>query len=143
MYCFTCINGINCVLNELMLWTEISSEHPIFVRTVAELTKKNLAPSMINELMQLNKSFTELNKKVKSLQGMMAQNPNLQQQYVMQLLRLVDEFMSLDRRAIQLYPQLRAYGKEDKVFQTLLEHIEHEQRFMYETFTNIRSQIAR
>jgi hypothetical protein len=51
--------------------------------------------------------------------------------------------MSLDRRAIQLYPQLRAYGKEDKVFQTLLEHIEHEQRFMYETFTNIRSQIAR
>lgn len=143
MYCFTCINGINCVLNELMLWTDISSEHPIFVKTVAELTKKNLPQSVVNELMQLNKSFTELNKRVKSLQGMMEQNPNLQQQYVRQLLRLVDEFLALDRRAIGLYPQIRAYGKEDKVFQTLLQHIEHEQRFMYETFTNIRSQIVR
>lgn len=143
MYCFTCINGINCVLNELMLWTDISSEHPIFVKTVAELSKKNLPPSIVNELMQLNRAFTDLNKRAKSLQGMMAQNPNLMRQYIMQLDRLINEFIVLDRRAIQVYPQVSAYGKDDKTFQTLLNHIEHEQRFMLETFNNIRTQLVR
>lgn len=67
MYCYTLVNNLNCVFNELILWTDISSEHPIFIKTVADLTKKNLPKDIENKLMDTSKNFRNLNKKAMDL----------------------------------------------------------------------------
>ncbi|CCJ32695.1 hypothetical protein [Caloramator sp. Dgby_cultured_2] len=37
-----------------------------------------------------------------------------------------------------LLPEIKQYGKDDAVWQELLEHITHEQRYMFELFTNFK-----
>lgn len=141
IYCYTLANNLNCVFNELMLWTDISSEHPIFIKTVAELTKKNLPKELKNGLMEVNKIFSNLNKQVMDLRKKAASNSLPLPNIIMELNRFLKEFFKYDTYFLQLLGEIMKHGKEDKVWQTLLHHITHEQKFMYELFQNIDKQI--
>lgn len=141
MYCYTYVNNISCVLNELSLWSDISSEHPIFIQTVAKLTNKNLPKSVLEKLDEVNKRFSELKNRTKEVSGMMPLNPYMSYGVIMQLRALVERFLANDRFALSVIEEVKKYGKEDKVWQTLLEHITEEQTFMYELFMKIRMQL--
>ncbi|GAA0726982.1 hypothetical protein GCM10008905_24080 [Clostridium malenominatum] len=137
MYCYTLVNNLNCVFNELILWSDISSEHPIFIKTVADLTKKNLSTEIVNELMHINKVFSELKAKAEKLK----RGSNPMPYMVMGLRQLINEFCMHDMHFLSLLDKVKEYGKEDKIWQTLLEHITHEQRFMYELMGDLMTQI--
>lgn len=141
MYCFTYANGLNCILNELLLWTDISSEHPIFIRTVASLTKKNLSQDILKELMDVQNNFAELNKKVRTVRSNIQRNPYNFPVHSMELRKLIKSFLIHDKHFLSILPEVKQYGKEDKVWQTLLNHITHEQRFMYELMTDLNNQL--
>lgn len=141
MYCFTYANGLNCILNELLLWTEISSEHPIFIKTVASLTNKNLSQGTLKNLMDVHNDFAELNKKVKAVRSNIQRNPYNFQAHSIQVRGLIKSFLIHDNHFLSILPEVKQYGKEDKVWQTLLNHITHEQRFMYELMTDLNRQL--
>ena len=140
MYCFTYVSGINCVISELLLWTEISSEHPIFIQTVAKLTNKDLPKNIIDNLNNVNKIFKDLNEEAKELRNEAALNI-MNFYYVQQVKRIVNEFLRRDEYFLRVLKEVKAYGTEDKVWQTLLEHIIEEQTFMYNTFHQIINQL--
>lgn len=141
MYCYTYVNNISCVLNELSLWSDISSEHPIFIQTVAKLTNKNLPKPVLEKLDEVNKRFSELKSKIEETRRMMRLNPYMSYGVIMQIKALVDKFLVNDKFAISVIEEVKKYGREDKVWQTLLEHITEEQTFMYELFMKIRRQL--
>nr|WP_279288983.1 DUF2935 domain-containing protein [Anaerosolibacter carboniphilus] len=135
--------SLQCVLRELLMWTDISSEHPIFVKTVAKLSKKDLPKSIVEELKKLNKSFEELNMNAKE-QLTNAQNSVAQPTmcgYMNQAKMLLNEFGRLNRIWIGLIKEIMKYGKDDKVWQTLLSHIEEEQIYMDRLFHTLYMQI--
>lgn len=141
MYCWTYVNEFACIFNELQLWTHISSDHPNFLKTVAALSKIELPKDVIDKLDDIHKSFTGLYNRTVTLKKNANANPNLYFRYVMDIKRLMDEFIINDTRAISFYPQLLAYGKENKSWIELVKHIIDEQRFMLELFKDLRQQI--
>jgi len=48
----------------------------------------------------------------------------------------------LKTQALSFYPELLEFGKENKVWQELVNHIIHEQNFMLELFKNLILQIG-
>lgn len=141
MYCLTYVNNFGCVLNELYLWSDISSEHPIFIKTVASLTNKNLPKDLLDKLSEITKVFSNLKIKSEELRKSMPYN-YMNFNYMLQLRKLVDSFLVNDKYVFNVLDEVKKYDKDDKVWQTLLEHITHEQRFMYELFTKIRMQLT-
>lgn len=141
MYCFTYANGLNCIVNELLLWTEISSEHPIFIKTVASLTNKNLSQGTLKKLMDVHNNFADLNKRVRAVRSNIQRNPYNMPVHSMELKRLIKNFLFHDNHFLSILPEVKQYGREDKVWQTLLNHITHEQRFMYELMTDLDRQL--
>lgn len=142
MYCFIYANNINCILNELMLWTEITSEHPIFIITVAKLTNKNLSQDIVNGLMDINKKFSILNDKTNDMKKSIMMNPYTPHMFSRDIRELVSTFLIYDKQVLNFIPEIMQIGKDDKAWQELLEHIDHEQTFMYEAFTNILAQVV-
>lgn len=140
MYCFTYASNFKCIENELLLWSNISGEHPTFIKTVAKLTKKNLSESTQNKLTEITRRFSELNRRVKALSSHPQTN-----YYTMykELQNLVAQFLIDDKYVLGVLPEVKAYDKEDKVWQTLLKHITHEQNFMYELFRDLQGQLKR
>ena len=53
----------------------------------------------------------------------------------------LNDFLQLDKEMISLLKDLKNYGVEDKVWQTLIEHITHEQKYMYRLFSCLLNQI--
>lgn len=140
MYCFTYINSFQCVINELILWSDISSEHPIFIKTVAQLSHKKLSKGTLEKLMEVNKKFTEV--KEKTLEVKKKITPYMELHQIPDVRGLVKEFLLSDEYFLSILPEVKQYGKDDKTFQTLLEHITDEQKFMYEIMTDLKVQLG-
>lgn len=136
-----CINNINCVLRELLLWSDISSEHPIFIKATAQCTNKNLPKRLEDELTEINRIFKNINNSAKALEGKVSGFQRVPANLTMELKRLIDEFLRHDIHAVKVLNELQQYGKNDRVWQTQLEHITEEQKFMYNTFTSLRKQL--
>lgn len=141
MYCYTYAANFTCVINEILLWSEISSEHPTFVKTVGALTNKKLPQPLIAELDELIASFTNIKTRAQGLKQDVAQNPFQYAKHIRIARSLINEFIMHDKHALEVYPRVMQIGREDKVWQTLLDHIIHEQRFMLELFMDLRKQI--
>ncbi len=191
MFCYTVVSGIRCVLQELAMWSDISSEHPVFLQTVARLTNKNLSADIVAELNEVRRQFVELQREagmlLEEMPGMrmdaMAQQPGVQQlispedivppgapdssslyepiifppslhqadgqmdqtqvmhAFSRRVLSLIDRFLRYDRRFLDLLRRVRQYGREDRVWQTLLTHFIQEQEYMLRLMRTLRSQI--
>jgi hypothetical protein len=140
LYCFTYINSFQCVINELMLWSDVSSEHPIFIKTVAQLTNKKLSKTTLEKLMEVNKMFSDIKKKTIEVKKEIT--PYLEIHQVPDIRGLVQEFLRCDEYFLSVLPEVMHQGKDDKTFQTLLEHITDEQKFMYEIMTDLKVQLG-
>ena len=126
------------------MWTDISSEHPIFLKTVAELTNKNLPSEIVLRLDNMNRAFSALNRRVKTFYG----QHNVTTHYISPISKKVtmdfcNRFLQLDKEMISLLSDLKKFGTEDKIWQALVEHITHEQKYMYRLFSSLLSQISR
>lgn len=144
MYCLSIVTGIKCVINELNMWTDISSEHPIFLKTVAELTNKNLSAEIISKLDSMSSAFATLNRRVKTFYGQFNVTANYISPFSKRMaIDFCNRFLQLDKEFISLLKDLKKYGAEDKVWQTLVEHITHEQKYMYRLFSSLLNQISR
>jgi len=141
MYCYTYAQSVNCILNELLLWSAISSEHPVFIKTVAELTNKNLPQNLLKTLAEINEIFSNLKEKAEILQQEMMNNPYFYYAYAGKIRELAETFLMYDQRFLEVLPEVMQYGKDDRVWQELLEHINKEQSFMYQLFYNLLRQI--
>jgi hypothetical protein len=141
MYCYTHINQFTCVFNELQLWTRISSEHPIFLKTVASLSNVNLSKAAEDKLNDIHKMFLKLYNNTVYLKKIINNNPTLYAKNIMNIKKLINEFLLHDTHALSFYPQLMMFGKENKAWQELVKHIISEQTFMFELFKDLRQQI--
>ena len=141
MYCYTYVNQFACIFNELQLWSHISSDHPNFLKTVATLSKIDLPKAAEDKLDNIHKMFLELYKKVVYFKRNIDSNPNLYAQHIIEIKRLIDEFILYDNRALAFYPQLLMFGKGNMAWQELVRHIIDEQTFMLELMKDLRQQI--
>lgn len=141
MYCYTYINQFACIFNELELWTHISGDHPNFLKTVAALSKINLPKEVQNKLDDIHKKFLGLHNNVVYLKKVVAARPDLYGQHIINIKRLINEFLLYDTQAISFYPQLLGFGKENGAWQELVKHIIDEQTFMLELFKDLKRQI--
>jgi len=141
MYCHTYINEFSCIFNELQLWSHISSDHPNFLKTVANLSKINLPKATEDKLDGIHKMFQELYNNVVRLRIEVDGKPNLYKQHIISVKKLIDEFLLHDTHALSFYPQLLGFGKENSAWQELVKHIINEQAFMLELFQDLRQQI--
>jgi|GEM_PF-732421 hypothetical protein len=141
MYCYTYVNQFACIFNELQLWTHISSDHPIFLKNVATLSKINLPKATEDKLDNIHKMFLGLYNNVVYLKKVVNVNPTSYAQHIMNIKRIIDEFLRYDTQAISFYPQLLAFGKGNKAWEELVKHIINEQTFMLELFKDLRQQI--
>lgn len=141
MYCYTHINQFTCVFNELQLWTRISSEHPTFLKTVASLSNVKLSRAVEDTLNDIHKMFLKLYNNTVYLKKIVNNNPTLYAKNIMNIKRLINEFLFHDTHALSFYPQLMMVGKENKSWQELVKHIISEQTFMFELFKDLRRQI--
>ncbi|MDK2799637.1 MAG: hypothetical protein PWP27_1366 [Clostridiales bacterium] len=143
MFCYSVVTNIQCVLRELDMWSEISKEHPIFIKTVAKLTNKNLAKEITDRLDKVNENFSNLQKHVKTLSERLGYGGTGWMNYTLmsQVSRLIEMFLKYDVDFLNVLKQVKTYGKDDKVWQTLIEHITEEEEYMYRLFTTLRSQL--
>ncbi|WP_163192910.1 DUF2935 domain-containing protein [Clostridium thermarum] len=141
MYCFTYASSYDCIFNELLLWSEISSEHPVFIKTVAELSGIKLPQDMESRLMNVNKDFSELKEKVLQAREVLAFNCYYRMEVGSEIKKLIIEFIRMDENFISLLAKVRNVAPEEKVWQTLLEHITEEQIFMKNIFENLKLQV--
>ncbi len=144
MFCYTTITDIRCVLRELDLWTQISKEHPVFIKTVAELTDKDLSKEIIKQLDEVQKKFEHLHRAVRDAccrlgyggAGWRVCPP------MSGIRNLVEAFLRYNCDFLNVLKCVKTYGEEDKVWQALIGHIINEQEYMHQLFRMLRSQLA-
>lgn len=134
MFCYTYLTNIECGLRELTMWSEISSEHPIFLQNVARCLNINLDQAIAAALNRLNQCFTAINQQAQRLLFAANQhrydasygNPLSQQTAA-----LMQQFLQYDQEFWVVLQQLMTYGPDQQVWQTLVHHILMEQNYMY------------
>lgn len=141
MYCYTYVNQFACIFNELQLWTHISSDHPSFLKTVANLSNVNLPKDMEDKLDEVQKAFLNLYNNVIHLKKSVDGTHALYNQHILSIKKLIDEFILHDTHALNLYPQLLGFGTENSAWKELVKHIINEQNFMLELFNDLKQQL--
>jgi hypothetical protein len=141
MYCHTYVNQFSCIFNELQLWSHISSDHPTFLKNVANLSKVNLPKATMETLDEINKVFSKLYNDIINLKKVVNNNPTQHRQHILAVKKIMDEFLRHDTFVLNFYPQLLRFGKENSAWQELVKHIISEQEFMLELITDLRQQI--
>lgn len=130
-----------CIFNELILWTEISREHPIFIRELSDLSNVSLNPDTFEKLDEINFYFSKLQEKSKELKTRITFGIKIHCAYIISLKEYIDEFIITDQAAINVYSNIIESGKPDRMMKTMLEHIIEEQFFMLEVFKDLREQM--
>ena len=141
MYCHTYVNQFSCIFNELQLWSHISSDHPVFLKNVANLTKVNLPKATVDTLDEINKVFSKLYNDIIQLKKIVISNPTQYRQHILAVKKIMDEFLHHDAFTLSFYPQLLKFGKENSAWQELIKHIISEQEFMLELIRDLRQQV--
>jgi hypothetical protein len=141
MYCYTYVNQFACIFNELQLWSHISSDHPNFLKTVATLSNIKLPKATEDELDDIHKMFLNLYNNVIYLKKSVDGSPTLYAQHIIEIKKLIDEFLLHDTHALNFYPQLLTFGKENNAWKELVKHIINEQAFMFELFEDLKQQL--
>lgn len=145
MFCYTIINSLNCVLRELNLWIEISSEHHTFLLKIAEFTGLKIDKNLEKNIKKSEQDFDELNKAVKRT---MIQFPSgfalvTAMEEIRQIIDLLTDFLEIDKNFLSILDELKEIGNREKVWQALVGQITDEQKYMFSLFTNLLNQLQR
>ena len=141
MYCYTYVNQITCVFNELQLWSHISSDHPTFLKTVASLSKVNLQKVTEETLDEVKEVFSKLYSDTLYLKKEVNTNPTQCRQHILVVRKIMDKFIHYDTFALSFYPQLLKFGIENSAWLELVKHIISEQEFMLQLIKDLRQQV--
>lgn len=141
MYCYTYANEFACILNELQLWSHISSDHPVFLKTVASLAKIMLPNNILKQLDETHHLFHHLYKHVVHLKKKDANHSRLDHYELAEVKKAIDDFILYNAQAISYYPDLLEYGQDNPVWLELVKHIINEQSFMMDLFDDLRLQL--
>ena len=132
MYCYSIAANASCVLKELSSWTQISSEHALFVKKLSDLTKTKLLMEEEQNLRLTYMQFTCLSKQVKRCQRELTNFPVISYPHTLRYaVPMLKRFLKLNSSAIKLYERIRACAPADKDFLRFVKHIEEEHRYMY------------
>lgn len=143
MYCYTIVNSLDCVLKELGIWTQISSEHHIFLLKIAQLTNKRINRSLEKRIKDSRKEFTKLEKSIVKIDKQFNGRYNAisAKKKTKAVIDLLKEFLQLDKNFLGILKNLEKIGKRDKVWQALIAHIIDEQEYMFSLFSNLLNQL--
>ncbi len=144
MYCYTVANSVNCVVRELRLWSGISSEHPVFLRTVAGLSRKHLSKKIIQDLEKSGQKFRD----IYTCAGEYAIKwekmycyPAEAQTFIGELVNCLQSFLEEICSFLEILNELKEYGKQDRVWQALVEHVGQEEKYMHRLMETLMRQI--
>lgn len=141
MFCYTIANSIYCIIRELLIWSRISGQHPVFLINVARLTNKRLGKKVVSELNRAEEEFDKIHSCVKEMLGKLESSCHMITQDMAELIKCMKEFLAADNAFIETLLELKEYGKKDRLWQTLVEHIEQEQRYMYRLIETLLMQV--
>ena len=142
MFCYTYLSTLECGLRELSMWTEISSQHPIFFINVARCLNINLTAQIEADLNRMTCCFGAVNNEARRLLGIAAtQRNNIDYALAQAASQLMQQFLQYDQEFLAIIQQLKAYGQDQPVWQTLVCHVEHEQVYMYRLIATLQHQI--
>lgn len=141
MYCFTYASSYDCVFNELILWSDISSEHPIVAKTLADLSGKKLSKDIEEKLNSFQRDFADFKKKVIQTREQLVYNQYYRNDIGGELRKLISEFLIMDEKFLKFIEELKKVAPEDKVWQTLMGHFIEEQTFMKKLFEDLKLQM--
>jgi hypothetical protein len=95
----------------------------------------------VNKLDDIHKSFLSVYNNALYLKKIVVGNPSLNNQHIITVKKIINEFMFYDSQALSFYPQLLNFGKDNMSWQELVKHIISEQTFMLELFQDLEQQI--
>ena len=76
------------------------------------------------------KVFLKLYNDIIQLKKVVISNPAQYRQHILDVRKIMDEFLRHDTFVLSFYPQLLKFGKENSAWQELVKHIISEQGFM-------------
>lgn len=117
------------ILDQILFWTEISKEHPIVVNTFAKLTNKDIEASLVTEVKAYSEVFQNIQSRAKTLRGALEKSVNKYDSATItqEIKRIIQDFSIEDENWIETLQKVAVYGKDDTIWQTLLQHITEEQ----------------
>lgn len=110
-------------LDEMKLWAKNSKEHPIFIRKVADLTKKCLSSETISGLDKMNIEFAKIEVKAHDIQR------TCHYDIINEIKKLILRYLAVNKEFVSLLEKTKSVGKDDLVWQLLLQHIIEEQQY--------------
>lgn len=123
-------NYILEILDQIIFWTEISKEHPIVVNTFEELTVKALPKELKKEISEFTKKFNNIQTKAVYLKKPLDDyplHPYVYDAISQEIYHLLRVYITVNQQWLNTLDKTTEYGKDDKIWQTLLEHITEEQ----------------
>lgn len=140
MFCYTVAQSLECILRELLLWSNTSKEHPTFLMTVAELANIPLSHEQQDQLVSFHNGFAEVERNTMDLSHRLRQG----EWYLVyrELVRLIQEFLSDDTHFVQVLDTLFQESQPaETVWQVLISHIRDEQIYMYRLMVTLFNQL--
>lgn len=145
MFCYTYLSNVECGLRELILWSEISCQHPIFITNVAQCLNITLPPNIIAGLERMRQCFANINQQARQLLACAPQHRhNVMHNFTLaqQTAHLMQQFLQYDQEFIGILQQVKNFGTNQPVFQTLIHHIENEQVYMCQLISTLLQQLC-
>lgn len=141
MFCYTVANSLECIIRELLLWSNTSKEHPTFLLTVAELSNKELGKEMEEKLVELHDAFAAIERETREIYNRLRlHGPTYQ--LVGELRTVIRRFLAYDAEMIPTLEELQRQSKPgETVWQVLVEHITDEQRYMARLMSTLLYQL--
>lgn len=143
VYCYTIINNLNCVLTELDFWSKASKEHHTFILKFADCRNIRLSHDLITEIKKSRQCFKELNEEINDIIAECEKGAlqNYYQKLVREIIHLLQKFIKCDKKFIAILKELQTISKRDDIWQTLIEHIIHEQKYSFRLMKNFKKQL--
>jgi hypothetical protein len=143
LFCYTLANSIECVLRELIMWSEISSEHPVVLFNIARFSRIKLGQRAIELLKKANQEFVSIMNTTRDILEQVKGTKEKPQLVTQRLIKCIGDFLRADSDFINTLIGLKEYGNGDDLWITIVEHIEEEQRYMHRLMETLMVQVHR
>lgn len=119
------------ILSQIIFWCEISKEHPVVILKFVELTDKKMPNALTNKVMLFSERFARIQSEALVVSKAVEReyDEENRERYQQRIMPILYDFLSLNPLWIRTIQRVSEFGKDDEVFQTLLEHITQEQMY--------------
>ncbi|SKC41417.1 DUF2935 domain-containing protein [Maledivibacter halophilus] len=144
MYCFTIINNLKCVLEELKFWSDGSMEHNSFILKFADCRNKRLGYDLNLEIQKCGRSFKKLSEDVNDLIAEYDKtSPHQYSKLIREIRHLVRKFIKCNKYFLSILYKLQQIGLRDDIWQTFIKHLIDEQQYALRLMKGFKKQLER